>query len=191
MKKAIIFFIVIGFFASCSNEKGWSGADRKKFVNDCTGEAAKGMDEAKARSYCECMQPKIETKYPTVAEANRMSSADLQTATWTAEVQSCLGMSKTDIDNQNTNTNNNTVVDDNTPPGMGSWTQSERDKFVQDCAGEAEKGMTRSRAESYCSCMQDKLEKIYPTFNQANMITDADLQTPSMQALVKGCLGTN
>jgi len=90
MKKFLVLFAVAAFFAGCSNNKGWSSADRTKFISDCATEAAKGMDEAKARSYCQCMQPKIEAKFPTVAEANKMTSTELQSAQWMTEVQNCL-----------------------------------------------------------------------------------------------------
>ena len=83
--------ILLVISASCNNkEKGWTTAERSRFVSDCTNAAKGGMDEAKAKAYCECMQPKIEGKYGSFTEANKISASDLQTPEWTAEVQKCL-----------------------------------------------------------------------------------------------------
>jgi hypothetical protein len=90
MKKIIIFAGIIFFIASCNNSDGWTASQRSQFVSDCTGAATGGMDASKAKSYCECMQPKIESKYPSFAKANKITTADLQTPEWTEEVKKCL-----------------------------------------------------------------------------------------------------
>ena len=91
--KKIIFpaFILLVIATSCNNkEKAWTAAERSRFVSDGTNAAKGGMDEAKAKAYCECMQPKIEGKYGSFVEANKISASDLQTPEWNAEVQKCL-----------------------------------------------------------------------------------------------------
>lgn len=83
MKKIILFAAVVIFIASCnnSNSKGWTAAQRSQFVSDCTG-AATTMGAEKAKSYCECMQPKIEAKYPSFQKANQITTTDLQSEEW-------------------------------------------------------------------------------------------------------------
>ena len=49
------------------------------------------MGEEKAKAYCECMQPKLEAKYGTFAEANKISQTELQSDEWLKEVRACLG----------------------------------------------------------------------------------------------------
>ena len=71
--------------------EGWTAAQRSQFVTDCITAAMGGMDRARATSYCECMQPKIEGKYGTFAKANMMTEAELQSEEWMAEVRKCLG----------------------------------------------------------------------------------------------------
>jgi hypothetical protein len=90
--KHLLFTLVILFaIISCNNKStGWTASERSRFVSDCTNAAKGGMDESKAKAYCECMQPKIEAKYPSFTEANKISAADLQTETWMAEVKKCL-----------------------------------------------------------------------------------------------------
>ena len=91
MKKLVLPVLLLVVIVSCNNKsKGWTSAQRNKFVSDCTGEAKKGLDEGKAKSYCECMQPKIEAKYDSFSEANKISASDLQTPEWLTEVKKCL-----------------------------------------------------------------------------------------------------
>jgi hypothetical protein len=91
LKKLSIPVLILVIAASCSTKsKGWKDAERRQFVSDCTNQAKKGLDDAKAKAYCECMQPKIEAKYDSFEKANKVSQSDISTPEWTAEVQKCL-----------------------------------------------------------------------------------------------------
>lgn len=49
-----------------TRSSGWSGADRKSFMNECTTATKATMGNTiNAEKYCSCMMGKIETKYPT------------------------------------------------------------------------------------------------------------------------------
>ena len=52
-----------------SSRTGWSPKDINDFVNSCVGEASKGMTQAAAQKYCECMQVGIEKMYPRAQDA--------------------------------------------------------------------------------------------------------------------------
>ncbi len=66
------------------------------------------------------------------------------------------------------------------------WSSRDVKDFVSSCTSEAEKGgMGRSAASNYCECMQVKLEKLYPNPNDAG---DIDINSSSMQKMVKDCL---
>lgn len=89
MKKMMTIFMVTIFLLACGNRK-WSAADREKVIADCI-KAAKGTFlNDKAKSYCECMQPVMEAKFPTVADANNLKPSDMQTPEMQKEVQKCM-----------------------------------------------------------------------------------------------------
>ena len=91
MKKIVVFIIAVTLFgAACKNGKGWSSSDRKQFLSTCTGAAKGAMGEEKANSYCDCMQKKLEVKYPDPRDANKVTSAELEKPEWAADIQSCL-----------------------------------------------------------------------------------------------------
>ncbi len=58
-----------------TDKGGWSSSDVKKFVDNCVSTAVNnGNQEGFAKDYCNCMQKKLERKYPN---ANDISTADL------------------------------------------------------------------------------------------------------------------
>lgn len=75
MKRLIVCGAAILTLSACNS--GWSSADKEQFVKDCTA-GASSMGAQKAKDYCECMLPKIQKKYPTVAEANKITTADAE-----------------------------------------------------------------------------------------------------------------
>ncbi len=78
-----------------------------------------------------------------------------------------------------------TSDDRNTDDVGGSWSASDVKVFVDNCADEAErKGMQRSKAEDYCSCMQRKLEAMYP--NTAD-VANLDVESPRVKAMIEKC----
>jgi len=71
--------------------------------------------------------------------------------------------------------------------GNSNWTSTEKNKFIDACTDEAVKGgFTRSKAEDYCSCMQQKLENKFPDTKD---VARLDMETPEMKRLVNDCLG--
>ena len=186
MKNFILLFVITTIIFSCNANRSWTAADRAKFVKDCTKEASTGgvMTEEQAKTYCDCMQPKVEAKYPTVAEANKLKAADMQTPEWMDEARKCLGMGNIDLNKNNDGAN----PIDNTSTTEG-WTSEQRSRFVEDCYGEAKGGMGDEKARSYCECMQPKLEAKYRSFAEANNITQAELQSEEWLKEVRACLG--
>jgi hypothetical protein len=194
MKKFLVIFVITTIIFSCNNaNRKWSAADRAKFVRDCTNEASSGgvMTEDQAKKYCECMRPKIEAKYPTVAEANKLKASDMQTDEWMNEAKNCLGMGNINLNNNDGSNPVDNTSTDVTPTGDNAdgWTSAERTRFVEDCYGEAKSGMGEDKARSYCECMQPKLEAKYRSFAAANRITQAELQSEEWLKEVRACLG--
>lgn len=90
MKKTVLPLIIFLLAVSCKT-KGWPAADKKGFMTTCTEAAVRGgMEQAKANSYCDCMQQKLEAKYPDVNKASKVTQQDLQSEEWMKEVQNCM-----------------------------------------------------------------------------------------------------
>jgi hypothetical protein len=184
MRKLLIFWLVVNVFASCNNNRGWSAADRKKMIADCIKAAAGTTIGDKAKSYCECMQPILEAKYPTVGEANKLTSADMETPEMLKEVKKCLyGENANDDDKSN---DNNTA--DNNKEKKG-WTGEQKDLFIRDCSSQYRQGgtATEEQANYYCSCMSDKIEAKM-SYDEANKLTSQELQSPEWQKTILECL---
>jgi hypothetical protein len=180
MKKIFGFIALVSIIASCNANRGWNEKDRKKVISDCV-KAAKGTElESRAQSYCECMQPIMEKKYPTVKEANKVKESDMQTPEMMKEARRCLGMEDVDLSGTNDNTDNTTST---------TWTADQKTEFLQTCATSFMSGSGRPKAEadSYCSCMANKLESTM-TYSQANAMTDADWKSQKWTDEVRNCL---
>jgi hypothetical protein len=73
----------------CLTMGGWTKTERETFINDCA-EAAKELG-TKARSYCSCIAPKIEAKYPNYAVMDKyLTPAILTTPEWQKIIGECL-----------------------------------------------------------------------------------------------------
>jgi hypothetical protein len=68
----------------------WTSAQRESFLNDCIKEAKKGISEDKALTYCDCMLFKVERKYPSHAEAQKLTAEELAKPHWKKEIVGCL-----------------------------------------------------------------------------------------------------
>lgn len=75
------------------NEKitSWPEVERKGFVSSCVRQAVNGgMDRSKATTYCECMLEKMETKYPDIQDAAKLTENDISEL-MTKDAAGCLG----------------------------------------------------------------------------------------------------
>jgi hypothetical protein len=84
MKKSFVLFAVVALLAGCKG-KGWSKADRDAFTDKCVSEAKGNIGEDKAKSYCSCMQGKLEAKYSNPGDAMKMEESAM-----TAMAKECL-----------------------------------------------------------------------------------------------------
>lgn len=64
------------------------------------------------------------------------------------------------------------------------WTQADRDQFLKGCISSSIKDMTAQKAESYCNCMLQQVEKRYPNANDVKYIR----QDTAMNRIGKDCL---
>ncbi len=195
MNKILAFIGVAATLAACNNNRGWSSVDRTDFIKGCYDEAKVTFGEEKAKSYCECMQPVMEKKYPTVGEAKKITEAEMKTPQMQAEAQKCFGGGINDNNTNNNNTNNNnggvnTNNNENNGNNTGStWTSMQRQTFLQGCTGSYQQShnSTQDQANSYCSCMITKLEQKF-SYDEANRLTTQDFQSPDWQKAIMECM---
>jgi hypothetical protein len=74
-------------------------------------------------------------------------------------------------------------------PKKKGWPSAERYGFITSCIREAKSNMSEDSARFYCYCMLDRVEKKYPTIEEASKITETDMQSAAWQKDIKECLG--
>jgi len=57
---------------------GWSDAQKAEFTSRCVQTAAKSVGEQKAKSYCDCMLPKVIEAYPNAADVGAITPAQIE-----------------------------------------------------------------------------------------------------------------
>jgi hypothetical protein len=169
MKKELFSSLFVLILVTCkifaqdtTGKKGWPSIERYSFISECIKTAKTSMSEDSARSYCYCMQEKIEKKYPTVEEAAKMTDADLNSPEWKKEIQNCLKPAST-------------------------WSTKDRSDFLFECIKSAKEGVGEEKAKTYCECMLFKIEKKYPNPADAGNITDETLASPDWKKMIKDC----
>jgi hypothetical protein len=93
MKKISLYSLLI-LICCCNNAfaqdstatKGWTPADRSEFIVNCIRTAKVNLGEDSARTYCYCMQEKLEKKYPIAADAGKITAEDMSTPEWKKEI---------------------------------------------------------------------------------------------------------
>lgn len=157
-----LLFISKSFSQQAGEKKGWPSIERYSFISECIKEAKSGMSEDSARFYCYCMQERVETKYPTIEQAAKITEADMQSEAWQKDIKSCLG---------------------------GFWGTSEREAFLTECMETAKKAVvSEEKSKTYCECMLFKVEIKYPNPIDAGILTPEKLNSPEWKKIIKGCL---
>jgi len=175
MKKLLLssLFIATVFigksFAQAGGEpaakKGWPPQERADFIRECIKTATANMGVDSARSYCYCMQEKVERKFPTMEEVGKIKDEDMQTPSWQKDIRDCIASSK-------------------------GWSSTDRSDFIRECENSAVKsGLAADKANSYCGCMLFKIEKKYPDVGEASKnLTPEKMETPEFKKMLKECL---
>lgn len=68
----------------------WPDADRKRFVEGCIGTAKEHLGEAKAKQYCDCMLGKMEVKFETAEDADKITAEDLKKPEFIKLIKGCV-----------------------------------------------------------------------------------------------------
>ena len=196
MKKLLILFLTISLFTACNDNNprgfnnkngdgdgGWTNKLRNKYLKECIDEAG---DNAKlAKKVCSCVLEKVEKKY-TVEEAEELSEA--VGAKLARECMEDVGDNGAGEDDYGVREKKDD--DENGYDEDAGWTKRQREQYIDDCASAAQQNLSRSQANSYCDCMQSKIEKKYRmSFAEASKITAEDLSTDETKADIRECLG--
>ncbi len=144
------------------SKKGWSPEDRADFITECIDVAKKNFSEDSARSYCYCMQEKVELKYPDIKEADKLTTTVLQSPEWQAKLKDCLSFSK--------------------------WSDADRYEFLDECIQAAKESIGEKKANSYCGCMLYKIERMYPDPKDTDKLTDEVMAGPTWKKIIQACL---
>ena len=163
-----ILMVAMALLASRAEAGGWSKQIRGEFIGGCVRAApGQNITEESAKVYCNCVGDLLEAKYTEqqfVKESTARSAAfDADIKSTTAQCAKHIAFAKR--------------------PGQKGWSSTFRSAFVGSCVGgAAEKGADEKKAEKYCKCMGNALEKNYDenAFAQASFKPsdkyDADLQ---------------
>ena len=143
----------------------WPSKEIDDFMESCIKNAT-GRSRDWAESYCSCSLKKMQAKYPDIRDLKdfSMSSSFAQQMVEDCKAEATRGTAK------------------------AGWSERNLKDFVDECVNEAiKKGADELDAQSYCDCMQYKLEKIYPDYRDVERLTMEDLSTPSMKKMIRDC----
>jgi hypothetical protein len=68
------------------------------------------------------------------------------------------------------------------------WPSAERFGFLSECIKSAMAGMSEDSARFYCWCMQEKVEKKYPTVEEVAKLTAEEMNSPEWKKEINACL---
>ncbi|HYM94999.1 MAG TPA: hypothetical protein VET23_12715 [Chitinophagaceae bacterium] len=175
MKKIATFLALVSILAACK-PNGWSAKDKNDFISTCAQSAAAAMGQDKAKSYCTCMEQKLEVKFPNSQDANKSLNTPgfMETPEMQAMVQSCLNGG-----NGNINNNNNNNIG-------GAWTNDDEQKFMNTCVQNAmNAGADRQTSTDHCNCTLKKIEAKYHSYDEANQKMTKDEVTAFEQECIQ------
>lgn len=164
-----------------TSNDGWAEKDKSKFLSDCmTGFA---NNQSQGKQICSCVLGKLEKKYTSLSEGDA-KGGEAEGKKMAMECLQDLNISTNDDNNNNENVDN----DKNNYNAGSGWPESEVKAFVTTCVKEAQKtGLEYLDAQSYCDCMQYKLEKLYPSISDSRL-TNLNMESAAMKKMAKSCL---
>ena len=154
-----------------ADKSNWTSSEKDEYMKSCVKNAT-GRSRDWAETYCSCTLVKMQDKYPDSRDVKDFSL----TSSWAQDmVADCKAEAERSAPKVNTSTSKK------------GWSQKEIMEFVDECVPAAMKnGLGELDAQSYCDCMQYKIEKIYPDYAEANR--SVNMNTASMKRMVQDCL---
>jgi hydroxymethylpyrimidine/phosphomethylpyrimidine kinase len=142
MKKVFLYILAAFMFSSCDNLKKKSSTDND---NEASAKKKKALEDDEATD-----------------DASKKKKATPNNEEETPLVKR----------NSNSDENSNDNTDKEKADYSEGWSKANREGFMTVCVSKAKDGMgSESKAENYCACMLDKIQKIYPNANDAGKLT--------------------
>lgn len=99
----------------------------------------------------------------------------------------CNNDKKEDKDTKDTDKTENTTTTTTTTTTDGGWTAQYKETFMNQCVQGSTATMGGDKANSYCSCMYDRLKAKYPVADSLNNMQMQRMQEV-MQEMAKDCI---
>jgi hypothetical protein len=165
-------------YASGAQASKWSAPVRGAFVDSCVSAAVdKGAPQKSAEGYCTCVNQALEKTYTEdeftkgAMNPNDKYNGDIQTA-----ARGCVSFLMPAASEKSAQ--------------AGAWSDMFKGTFVGSCTDAAvDKGADKGKAEKYCTCVSQTLEKQYSedAFSRA-AFKPTDKYTADIQGAAKGCV---
>ena len=82
---------IVGNTGNNNVAAGWPQSERETFISNCVKEAmAKGNSRSVAQNYCDCMLNKMESLFPDINDAAKITDEDLESPTMKKMISDCL-----------------------------------------------------------------------------------------------------
>lgn len=166
--------------SSTDNSAGWTKSNETAWMKVCGDSVKEKMSEERTNTYCSCMMEKLKVKYPAYAELNTSGTYEEGVEIGKKCLREMgLGQEKSSNNGNDDNSSGrdiNSNDGDNTKTAAG-WPQNEKNSFMINCEKKAmASGRSRVVAQSYCQCMMEKMESLYPDINDAGKLTPAQIE---------------
>ena len=161
-----------------TSKEGWTQRDKDKFMDECLGGFASNQ-QALGKKICPCALDKFEKRYASLSDVNEK-----------AEEAEGKKYGKECAEEMNINSNNvNKDANDNTGNSTATnWPDYEVSAYLKTCvSGVVNNGMNKYDAQSYCECMQIKMEKRFPDIKVVEGLTEGEILSISKK-YAPGCL---
>lgn len=152
------------------NKGSWSSEDITSFNQQCL--QTLNNNRELSDKFCPCLLSKMQKKYASLSEMDTKSTEE--------EGRQMGEQCKTEL--------NLTSNNDDRKSSVSGWPQNERDDFITECVRSAVKnGQRKAVASSYCECMLEKIEALYPDINDAGRLSKSEIERVMMKYR-NGCL---
>ncbi len=160
MKQVFFLIATFTFFITAQAQdapKKWSPEQRRSFISSCVVAQQKHMSSDSSKTYCYCLQEKLEQKF----SADQVEPDVLESPEWQAEVTTCL-------------------------KAMDKWTAKDRSNFLVICNAAEQKVSGKEKAATICNCMLYKTEQKNSDPAKAKT-TEATTQTAEWKKMATEC----
>jgi len=71
--KFTLIILALALLAGCNDQKGWSEGNKQSFIKSCITDNRSAIGEKQVNQYCDCMQKKVQERYPDYRDADKLT----------------------------------------------------------------------------------------------------------------------